>query len=370
MTPDDPRWKALAELIVAWSTNVQPDDRVLISAGEPDSLPLAGLIYAEIVRAGGHPQVIFGSDRFEADLLRLGSISQAGRVPGLEQLAMRWADAAIVLRGGDLVYDDGTVAAARVAARRGALGQVSAARTAHTRWVIVRLPTAGVARHAGLDHADLTNDFFAATLRDWPREHDVAHRLTAILSGSKEVHVHGPGTDLRMSIAGRRWLVDDGHINLPGGEIATSPLEASAEGEILFEHPAIFAGHVFTGIRLLFRAGVAVEADADRNGSLLNELLAIDAGARRIGEIGFGSNEGMQRLCGDLLYDEKVAGTFHLALGRSYASCGGRNTSALHWDIVKDFRNEGTVSIDGRVVLGEGGLLGPRSRPTSLADRR
>jgi len=355
--PVDPRWVQLGEQIVQWSTGVQSGDRVLISADGSASLALAGLIHMEVVRAGGHPQVIFSSDDFESDLLRHGSMTQAAWTPGIERLAMRWADVAIVLRGGDVVHTDGAIPAAHAAARRAALGRISAARTARTRWVIVRVPTAGVARHAGRSLQDLTEAFFAASLRDWSHEGDVARQLTSALGGSHEVHVRAHETDLRMSIAGRTWLVEDGHINVPGGEIATSPLEDSAEGEILFEHPAIFAGHVFEGIRLAFRHGRVVRAHADRNGALLQELLRIDAGARRIGEVGFGMNQGMRGLCGDLLYDEKVSGTFHLALGRSYAVCGGRNASALHWDIVKDFRGSGTVSIDGRIVLGAGGLL-------------
>ena len=354
---DDPRWRLLARLIVTWSTHVEKGDRVLISAGEPGSLLLASLVNAEIVRAGGHPQIVFGSDHLESDMLRYGSTSQARWVPGLERLAMRWADVAIVLRGGDLIHEDGALDPARVAARRAALGQISASRTSRTRWVIVRLPTSGVARQAGRSLQELTEDFFAATLRDWAHEREQAVRVASRLADMQEIHIRGRGTDLRMSVADRTWLIEDGHINLPGGEIATSPREDSAEGEISFEHPAIFAGHVFTGITLVFRRGRVVQAHAERNGALLTELLGIDDGARRIGEVGFGMNHGLRQLHGDLLYDEKVAGTFHLALGRSYAACGGTNSSDLHWDIVKDFRDQGTVTIDDRVVLGPDGLL-------------
>jgi aminopeptidase len=269
---------------------------------------------------------------------------------------MEWADVAISLRAGAAVLGEGDLAPDRVAARRAALGRVSATRTAGTRWVLVRLPTAGLARRAGLRPEALVDAFFAASLRDWGQEGRRDRAAAARFAGGREVRVRGRDTDLRFSIAGRSWLIDDGHINLPGGEIATSPEEASAEGEIRFEGPAVFAGHELTGVHLRFAAGRVVEASADRNAGLLRELLGIDDGARRIGEIGFGTNPGLRDLCGDLLYDEKVPGTFHLALGRSYAACGGRNPSALHWDIVKDLREEGTVTLDGRVVF-EGGRL-------------
>jgi aminopeptidase len=306
-------------------------------------------------RRTGHPAALdLVCDRA---LLRLGSQTQATWLPEVEQQAMQWADVSIVLRAGDLVHEDGALPVERVAARRGALGRVSATRTAGTRWVIVRLPTPNVARQAGLTLDDLTEAFFGAVLRDWAQARDAMQRVVERLADAREVHIQGRGTDLRLSMAGRTWLLDDGHINMPGGELATSPVEDSAEGEVLFEGPAVFAGHVFEGIRLRFEAGLAVEARADRNDALFQALLGIDEGARRVGEVGFGTNPGLRTLCGDLFYDEKVPGTFHLALGRSYASCGGRNPSALHWDIVKDLRGEGSVTVDGQVVVGLGGLV-------------
>lgn len=353
----DPRWAELADLVVRWSTGVRPGDRVLISMAEPETFQVARLIHAAVVRAGGNTQVMFGSERLERDLLRLGTAVQADWLPELEQWAMEWADVSIALRAGGAVEDDDGLAADRVAARRGVLGRISATRTVGTRWVLVRLPTAGLARRAEMRQEDLVDAFFRAALRDWEREGNRSREAAALFAGGREVHVRGRDTDLRFSIAGRAWLIEDGHINMPGGEIATSPEEESAEGEIHFEGPAIFAGHVFSGIHLRLAAGRVVEAHADRNDALLHELLRLDDGARRIGEIGFGTNDGMRDVCGDLLYDEKVPGTFHLALGRSYAACGGTNASALHWDIVKDLREEGTVTVDGRLVFDGGRLL-------------
>ena len=350
----DPRWEQLAALLVGWSTGVRPGDRVLITMVEPETFPLVRAVHAAVVRAGGLAHVEFQSGRLEGELLRLGSDEQAGWLPELQRVGMEWADVSIALRGAGSLHELADVPAGRIAARRRALGLVSALRTERTRWVIVRLPSESLAQQAGMTPDELVSVFFAAALRDWESEARQYRRVASLFAGAREVRILGRGTDLRLSIEGRTWMIDDGHLNMPGGEIATSPVETSAEGEIAFEYPALYAGRSIPGIRLRFAEGRVVEACADAHQDLLEELLDMDDGARRVGELGFGLNPAIERPCGDLFYDEKIAGTVHIALGRSYAECGGQNRSALHWDIVKDLRREGTVTADGRTVLERG----------------
>jgi aminopeptidase len=151
--------------------------------------------------------------------------------------------------------------------------------------------------------------------------------------------------------------VADGHLNMPDGEIFTAPVDDSAEGHIYFEFPGVYVGQRIDGIRLEFSKGEVVKATADSNQELLEQLLNMDDGARRLGEFGVGTNFGIDRYCYDILYDEKIGGTIHLALGRAYAENGGVNKSALHWDIIKDLRQEGAVYLDGVKVIDKGKFL-------------
>ena len=171
------------------------------------------------------------------------------------------------------------------------------------------------------------------------------------------MRIVGRDTDLTFSTAGRTYVVGDGHINIPDGEIYTAPVDDSAEGVIAFEYPGIYGGRSIEGIRLELRAGEVVAATAESGEEFLQQILASDDGARRIGEFGVGVNDGIDRFVGDILFDEKIAGTIHLALGRAYAECGGTNQSAVHWDLVKDLRTEGVIELDGRRVFENGRLL-------------
>ncbi len=358
----DPRWERLAQVVVNWSTRVGHGDRVLITMVEPETFPLVQAVHEAVVRAGGTAFVEFQASSLERDLLLHGSAAQVEVVPEIQWQAMQWADVSIAIRGAGELEELSHVSAGRIASRRGAVGRVSALRTETTRWVIVRVPSEGLARRANMTLPDLASAFFEATIRDWAGEAPGYQQVANLFRGAREVRIVGRGTDLTMSIAGRTWAIDDGRINLPGGEIFTSPIETSAEGVITFEHPAFFAGREIPGICLRFEQGAVVEATADANEDLLEGLLDLDGGSRRLGELGFGLNPALSVLCGDLLLDEKVAGTVHIALGRSYPQCGGENQSALHWDIVKDLREGGTVDVDGRTIFTDGRFLGNLAR--------
>jgi aminopeptidase len=175
-------------------------------------------------------------------------------------------------------------------------------------------------------------------------------RLVARLSRAEEIRIEAEGTDLRLNVGGRTWINSDGHHNMPSGEVFTGPHEDSAEGTIRFTVPSSPGGVDVSGIDLTFEAGKVVAARADKGQDYLESALATDPGARFLGELGIGSNPGIERATGSILLDEKMAGTIHLALGRSYPETGGTNQSALHWDMICDLRQGGTLSADGQVV--------------------
>jgi len=199
--------------------------------------------------------------------------------------------------------------------------------------------------------------FFDACLRDWKSESARWHQWADRLNRASEIHVVGWGTDLRFSVEGRKWVVADGKINMPDGEILTSPVTETVEGQISFEFPGVLSGRLMRDMRLRWNKGQLVEACSSTNQDFLDAIVKSDPGASLIGEFAFGTNPGVTLFCKDILLDEKIGGTVHIALGRAYPECGGTNQSAIHWDIIKDTRRGGTVFADGEPVLRDGVFL-------------
>lgn len=350
----DPRWAQLAEVLVNYSTAAQKGEKVLITMMEETTFPLTRAVYAEAVKVGGLPQVEFQSVLLERDLMRLGSQEQLDWVPELNSYGMEWADVYIGLRGARNPFELAGIPAQKITAHKRAMGMVSGMRNELTRWVLVRVPNESFAQQAEMSHDEMMDFFFEATLRDWEKEAEWYREVNAVFQAANKVRIVGKETDLSFSTEGRIYEVADGHLNMPDGEIFTAPVDDSAEGQIYFEFPGVYFGERVPGIRLTFSQGQVVKASAEGNEELLKSLIAMDEGSSRIGEFGVGVNDGIDRFTYDILYDEKIGGTIHIALGRAYAECGGVNQSALHWDIVKDLRQEGQIYLDGELVFERG----------------
>ncbi|MGQ9682253.1 MAG: aminopeptidase [Anaerolineae bacterium] len=350
----DKRWHELAHILVTYSAQVRPGERVMIAMGEATTLPLVRAVYEAAIKAGAHVQVQFLSEYLRHSLLRHGTAEQVAWVPEIEAYGMEWADIYFGLRGAHNLYELTDIPAQVLAAHQRALGQISALRWQKTRWCLVRVPNEALAQQAQTDVETLTDTFFAACLRDWSAEAARWQRIAAEMEKGSEVRLTGWKTDLRFSVRGRRWLVGDGHMNMPDGEILTAPVVESLDGYIAFEFPAVLSGRLVPGVRLEWRGGRLVRAEARENGEFLRQVLATDAGAGLIGEFAVGVNDGLDRFCYDILLDEKIGGTVHIALGRAYPETGGTNASAIHWDMVKDTRREGTIYLDGQAVFRDG----------------
>jgi aminopeptidase len=353
---DDPRWAELGTLLVTEATRVRPGERVMIAMGEVDSFPLARGVYEACIRSGALPQVQFLSETLRDSLLRLGSPGQLAWVPEIEAHGMDWADVYIGLRGGFPLDIHAGVAAERLAANQAAQGVISSLRWQKTRWTLVRVPNQAFAEQAGMSLPEMTDMFFRACLLDWAAAAAEWQGWADSLRDVRAVRILGQETDLRFSVEGRSWVVAAGGINMPDGELMTAPVTETVDGVITFEQPAVFGGRLIEGLKLRWDTGTLVEATARTNADFLRSVLASDGGASAIGEFGIGTNPYLDRFCHDILLDEKIAGTVHIALGRAYPECGGTNVSAIHWDIVKDLREEGVVLVDGRPVLTDGAL--------------
>jgi len=181
----------------------------------------------------------------------------------------------------------------------------------------------------------------------WQRQSDEVNRLSEWMDGKEEVHITAPGTDVTLNVSGRNWLPCSGHHNMPDGEFFTGPVEDSVEGEVAFSFPASYGGREVSGVKFRFEGGKVVDASAERGEGFLIEMLDTDEGARRLGELGIGTNYGITTGTKEILLDEKIGGTIHMAIGMSYPESGGVNDSAVHWDMVCDLRDGGAITVDG-----------------------
>ena len=229
------------------------------------------------------------------------------------------------------------------------------------RWTYALFPTNAYAQDAEMGLAEYEDFVYGACLGDindpvgyWQRFSAWQQKIVDWLKGKKQVHITAPDTDLRLSVEGRTFINSSGRENMPDGEVFTGPVEDSLDGQVYFSYPTIYNGREVTGVRLWFEEGRVVKATADKNEDFLLKTLDTDAGSRRVGEFSFGTNRGITRFTRQVLFDEKINGSFHLALGASYPETGGKNLSAIHWDMVCDMRQGGKVTVDGKLFYKNG----------------
>jgi aminopeptidase len=279
-----------------------------------------------------------------------------GELSAIERHMLGTMDAAIAVVAPENTRDASAVPADRIAllqqAARPVLERIV---SGDVPWVGCQFPCPALAQEAEMSLGEFEDFLYGAVLLDWDEERRRMERIAERFDAADEVRIVGAGTDLRLSLAGRTGKVDAGGANMPGGEVFYSPVEDSADGTIAFtEFPAVYVGRSVEGIRFRFEAGRIVDASADRNEDYLLETLDTDEGARRLGELGIGCNPGIRRHMRNTLFDEKIYGTVHLAVGNGFPYLGGTNQSAVHWDIVKDLRQGGELSCDGELVQREG----------------
>jgi aminopeptidase len=358
----DPRVGELAELLVDRCLDVRPRWQVSVRA-TPLARPLVTEVARAIARRGAYylPRINWGPDRFRADLdwALEAPLELLGELPPIERYAAEQEDARLTIRSPEDVHAGAELDPARRVLLQQAMAPASKrARNLEVRWAVVEYPTAAAAEQAGMSLAEYTDFVFDACLLDWDAEEERLREIKARFDRGSTVRIVGADTDLTLGIEGREGVVSAGFRNLPDGEVFYSPVEDTAEGVITFsEFPAVYLGHDVLGARLVFSGGEIVEATAEEGEEFLRQVLATDAGASRLGELGLGCNPRITRFTRNVLFDEKIDGTVHLAVGASYTYTGGRNESAVHWDLVKDLRRGGELSVDGEIVQRDGDWL-------------
>jgi len=328
--------------------------------GTPQGRPLLEEIGSGLGRRGAYAlfQLSFSGQIGAADRswLREAPAELVAQPSSLQAHALEQCDAIVVVDAPENTRDGSSVESERIAAARMAyLPAMKRVISHEVPWVGCQYPTPALAQDAGMATDDFADFLYGAVLLDWKAEKERMQRYAGRFDAADEVRIVGDRTDLRLSIAGRTMEVDAGGGNMPGGEFFCCPVEDSAEGEIVFaEFPAVLSGREMTGVRLRFESGKVVDASADTHEDFLIETLDTDDGSRRLGELGIGCNPGIKRYMKNTLFDEKIDGTVHLALGFGFPNLGGKNESALHWDIVKDLRNGGRIEVDGQLVQENG----------------
>ena len=358
----------LARILVGYSTKVKEGETVMID-GDSAAEPLLSAIYEEVLKAGAHPILNVALEGQAATFFSLAGEAQLDWVSPIAEWSVENADVRIAVGASTNTRELSGVPPERQTRRQAALGRLMARAMERTaegsfRWCYTLFPTQAYASGAEMSLADYEDFYFGACLASdgdpltaWERASEETRRLSDWIEGRREVHVTAPGTDIRLGIEGRHFIPCVGDRNMPDGEFFTGPIEDSVEGEVTFHLPAVIAGREVAGVRLRFEAGKVVDASAERGEEFLHELLDTDEGARRLGELGIGTNYGIDRGTLEVLLDEKIGGTVHMALGRSYPESGGENESSVHTDLVCDLRRGGTIEVDGEVLQRDGGFV-------------
>ncbi len=361
----DPRLARLAQVIVQYSTAIQPGDWVLVNANLA-ALPLVEEVSRQVLAAGGKLSLQLDSDELAEILLQEASETVLRWISPAEQLLFEQVDAIIYLGGASNTRSLANFPPERVSAyqrERGRLRQIRNRRVVEMglRWVYTQFPCPALAQEAGLGLRAYQDFVYAATYADQPdpvlKLQEVSQRQQRWvdwLKGKRQVVLRGPAINLELSIAGRRFINAAGQVNLPDGEIFTGPVENSAEGWVRFSYPAIFDGRAVEGVELQFEAGKVVSARAEKDEAYLLSMLDSDSGARFLGEFAIGTNYAIQRFTRNILYDEKIGGSLHLALGNGYPETGSLNHSVIHWDMICDMRQGSEIWVDGELFYRNG----------------
>ena len=348
--------------MAGYCLDAQPREAFAINATTA-AAPLVEALYEELLKAGAWPLVRMMPDGAQEALFRSGQDHHFDEVSPF--------DSAIVgkLAGTAAIYSSRNTRSLSgvdpdLQARLAKASRPLKNKLLKKKWTLTLFPTEAYAQDAEMSLRDFEDFVYSATFSDednpvkaWFDLRKKQDKLISKLEGAKEVHIIGPGTDLTMSIDGRTFINSAGTHNMPSGEVFTGPVETSAEGYIQYDFPVVNQGREIDGIRLVFEKGKVVEATAIKNQDFLLKMLDMDPGARRLGELGIGTNYRIQKFIKTILFDEKIGGTIHLALGASYTETGGKNKSGLHWDMIKDLRKGGELRIDGKAIQKDGKFL-------------
>jgi aminopeptidase len=365
----------LAQILTEYCSPIQPGEYVTVAGNILTAGPLIEALFEAILRRGGHPNIQSSaliSPDYHPYFEHYLTLATDAQLDHLDSTVMHWvnaSDALFFVKAPENTKALSALDPARMARFRHTIEPFSNTYlkrydTKELRWTVVGWPTQALAQTAEMGlraYADFVARACGLDQPDpvgyWQEFRALQERLVDWLKDKKHAEVRGPGIELSFDFQDRPWISCHGELNFPDGEIFTSPVEDSVTGYVNFNFPSVYLGYEVDGVRVRFEDGVAVEASASKNEEYLLSQLNVDAGARRLGEFAIGTNKGVTQLTRSILFDEKIGGSIHMALGRSYEESKGQNESAIHWDMVHDMQNGGEIIIDGELFYQSGEFL-------------
>ena len=361
----DPRVRKLAEVLINYSLKLKKGQLIKIQ-GEAATLPLIKAAYEESLKVGAHPYVQINIPDNEETFYKYATDDQMRFISPITRFESDKIDALLVIWGGEntryLSNVDPRKQALTRKYRRSLIEKMfKRIGNKSLSWVGTQFPTLADAQEAELSLKDYEDFVYKAghvhsgnPVQHWRKIHKQQERLIKVLDRVDRLHIESQDTDLKLRVKGRKWINCAGTENFPDGEIFTSPIENSAEGHIRYSFPAVYGGREVEDVRLRFKKGKVVSESAAKNQSYLTSMLNMDKGARYLGEVAIGTNYEIKRFSKNILFDEKIGGTCHLAVGASIPESGGKNKSSLHWDMVCDLKREARITADGKVIYRNG----------------
>jgi len=353
--PTDLRTQKLAQLAVRYSVFVKSGEKVMIS-GREESIPFLVELYKEIILQKAHPIVRFNLPNVSDFFYKYATKEQIERFPEEFMDNVKKADKYIGISSDSNTRELTNCDSKKITARGKVTHPISdyiCNEKPKIHRCTIAYPCQALAQEAEMSLTEYENFVYNACLQDWKKLGKQFEKIKEIFEKGKQVHLIGEGVDLKFSISGKNAVADKGEENMPGGEVFMAPVRESLNGWIKFDYPAIRDGKEVTDIELKFENGKVIEAYATKNEDFLKEMLATDENASYVGEFGIGCNPKINKFTKNLLFDEKIGGTIHLALGMAYKENNGGNDSAIHWDIVKEMK-KAKIILDGKVVQENG----------------
>lgn len=364
----DSRVQKMAEVIVNYSLAVKPGERVLLRGMSPLAEPLVAALYQEALKAGGEAfTYIHMSSEHSLAMDATDDITLLSKPNPMLEMMYETANAIVRVEAEENLKERTDYPEAKQAARRA----VAAApiniqmrregKDSKFRRTTTQFPTQAYAQQSGMSliqYADFVFKACKVHLDDpvaaWRKVGEFQDKLVQYLDGKKNLHVRGKNIDLHLSIEGRKFKSAEGKENFPDGEIFTGPVETQVNGWVQFTYPALYSGNEVIGAKLVFKDGLVTQATAEKNEKFLNSVLDTDDGSRRLGEFAIGTNNDIQRFTGSILFDEKIGGTVHMAVGQGYQETNSVNNSSVHWDMICDMRDGGEILVDGELFYKDG----------------
>lgn len=361
----DIRIERFAQILVDHSAQIKPGDRVAVEATTA-AAPLVQALYAAILERGGHPCLLLDLPDQDEIFFNVAKDEQLDVTPPFLKLAYDQFESRIRIHSATNSRALTHVDPARQKRRQKALAPILEAQMRRGadrsfKWVTTLYPTEGYAIEAEMGLREFENFAFRACHADesdpvafWKNVEASQARIIARLEGHNQIVLRGPNVDLSLSIKGRKFMNGAGQNNMPDGEVFTGPVEDSVNGWVRYSYPAIYNGVMVEGVELTFSNGKVTKAKAEKNQGILLEMLESDPGARYVGEFAIGTNYEIDRFSHNILFDEKLGGSFHMALGAGYPETGSKNKSIIHWDMICGMKNDSEILVDGEVIYKDG----------------